>query len=135
MRSVVLALAAFLLIAGLVLGSGARAGEAGRAWDDSHMLSRHQFASPGVIRPHLVLGKDRFERAANDPAPTPQQRPPETLSSHTQHSWAAGGTQSIRFGSQTARGSSPDRATPSLSRGSQLRSGVRGSSGGGRSSR
>jgi hypothetical protein len=136
--SIFFALAAFLLIAGFVLGAGARAaaaGETGRAWDDSHMLSRHQPAGQGVIRPKLVLGKDRFERAANDPAQTPGQRPPETLSSHTQHSWAADGNQSIRFGSQPARGGrSVGDGLSGLSRGSQLRSAASGGSGG-RSSR
>lgn len=136
--SIFFALAAFLLIAGFVLGAGtqaAAAGEAGRGWDDSHMLSRHQPTGQGVIRPKLVLGKDRFERAANDPTQTPGQRPPETLSSHTQHSWAADGTQSIRFGSPpTRRGSSRSSGLSGVSRGSQLRAAASGGSGG-RSSR
>ena len=127
--SIFFALAAFLLIAGLVLGAGARAsaeaGATGSSWDDSHMLSRHRAVGQGVTRPNRVLGKDRFDRAANDPAQTPQQRPPKTLSSHTQHSWVTG-TQSHSFGSQPSRGGSHDRGLSSLSRGSQLRGAVRG---------
>ena len=134
MRSVVLALAAFLLVAGLVLGTRATAGETGPGWDDSHMASRHRAAAPGETRPKVVLGKDRLARAANDPAPTPSQQTPERLDSHTQRSWAVRGTQSISFGSQPARSGSSDRSLSGPSRGSQLRSAVRGS-GGGRSSR
>ncbi len=88
-----------------------------------------------MTRPKLVIGKDRFDRAVNDPSATPDKLPPETLESHTQHSWAAGGNQSISFGSQQAeRVSRDDRGFPSLSRGSQLRgSSARGSRGGRRS--
>jgi hypothetical protein len=135
--SIFFALAASLLIAGLVAGAGSRATAegTGRAWDDSHMRTRHVAVDPGATRAKLVLGKDRFDRAANDPARTPGQRPPETLTSHTQNSWAAGGTQSISFGSQPARsGSSPGQGLSGLSRGSQLRSAASGG-GGARTSR
>ncbi len=137
MRSLVYALAAFLLIAGLVLSGAARAGD-GEAWDDSHMRSRHQLSSQGVLRPKVVLGKDRFDRAVNDPSEAPAKLPPETLDSHTQHSWATGGTQSISFGSEQVertRSSRGDGGFSGLSRGSQLRGGVSGRSRGGRSSR
>ena len=95
----------FVAAALLVLSPGAfaTAAGAGADWDDSHMRSRHETLRAGTGRPKLVLGNDRFHQVSEDPAEAPAERPPETLGSFTQRSWAAGGRQSISFGAPDPR--------------------------------